>query len=101
MENYEKISEIGKGSFGAVSKIKRKADGKILVWKELNYGRMSDKEKQQLVSEVNILRELKHPNIVRYYDRIIDKEQSKIFIVMEYCEGGDMAGLIKKHKREK
>jgi NIMA (never in mitosis gene a)-related kinase len=71
------------------------------VWKELNYGKMSDKEKQQLVSEVNILRELKHPNIVRYYDRIIDKDQAKIYIVMEYCEGGDMAALIKKHKREK
>eukprot|EP00347_Sterkiella_histriomuscorum_P005663 403355737 len=101
MDNYEKICEIGKGSFGSVSKIKRKADGKTLVWKELNYGKMSDKEKQQLVSEVNILRELKHPNIVRYYDRIIDKESAKIFIVMEYCEGGDMAALIKKHKREK
>jgi NIMA (never in mitosis gene a)-related kinase len=46
MENYEKISDIGKGSFGAVSKIKRKQDGKVLVWKELNYGKMSEKEKQ-------------------------------------------------------
>ena len=45
---------------------------------------MSEKEKQQLVSEVNILRELRHPNIVRYYDRIIDKERSRIFIVMEF-----------------
>jgi len=45
MDNYEKIQEIGKGSFGSVSKIKRKADGKVLVWKELNYGKMSDKEK--------------------------------------------------------
>ena len=45
MENYEKLQEIGKGSFGAVSKIKRKADGKVLVWKELNYGKMSEKEK--------------------------------------------------------
>ena len=33
------------GSFGMVSKIKRKSDGKILVWKELNYGKMSEKEK--------------------------------------------------------
>ena len=32
-------------SFGVVSKIKRKSDGKILVWKELNYGKMSEKEK--------------------------------------------------------
>jgi NIMA (never in mitosis gene a)-related kinase len=46
MENYEKISDIGKGSFGSVSKIKRKSDGRILVWKELNYGKMSEKEKQ-------------------------------------------------------
>jgi NIMA (never in mitosis gene a)-related kinase len=43
------------------------------VWKELNYGIMSEKEKQQIVSEVNILRGLSHPNIVKYYDRIIDK----------------------------
>lgn len=77
MDNYEVLSEIGKGnnpspflgSFGSVFKIKRKKDSKILVWKELNYGKMSEKEKQQLVAEVNILRELKHPNIVRYYDR--------------------------------
>jgi serine/threonine protein kinase len=52
---------------------------------------MSDKEKQQLVSEVNILRELKHSNIVKYVDRIIDKNDQTIFIVMEYCAGGDMA----------
>jgi len=69
MENYEVISHIGKGSFGVVSKVKRKSDGKMLVWKELNYGKMSEKEKQQLVAEVNILRDLKHPNIVSYIDR--------------------------------
>jgi NIMA (never in mitosis gene a)-related kinase 2 len=45
LEKYEKIADIGKGSFGTVSKIKRKADGRILVWKELNYGKMSEKEK--------------------------------------------------------
>ena len=55
MENYEIISHIGKGSFGLVSKVKRKSDGKILVWKELNYGKMSEREKKQLVLEVNIL----------------------------------------------
>ena len=69
------------GSFGKVCRIRRKSDGKILVWKELQYGKMKEKEKQQLVSEVNILRELSHPNIVKYYDRIIDKQSAKIYIV--------------------
>jgi NIMA (never in mitosis gene a)-related kinase 2 len=46
MDNYEVLQNIGKGSFGVVSKIKRKSDGKILVWKELNYGKMSEREKQ-------------------------------------------------------
>ena len=62
---------------------------------------MTEAEKQMLVSEVNVLRELKHPNIVRYYDRIIDRINTTIFIVMEYCERGDLGALISKHRKEK
>lgn len=62
---------------------------------------MTDAEKQLLVSEVNLLRELKHQNIVRYHDRIIDKVSTKIYIVMEFCEGGDLAALIASHRKEK
>jgi serine/threonine protein kinase len=62
---------------------------------------MQEREKQQLVSEVNALSKLRHPNIVQYYEKIIEKEQKKLYIVMEYCENGDMAQLIKKCKAEK
>ena len=145
MDNYHALEVVGKGSFGSVQKvhrrplppdtkrpahrqfltlamwqIRRKTDNKILVWKELDYGKMSEKEKHLLVSEVrtrplylavlassrcpsqvNILREFRHPHIVRYYDRIIDKSRTKIFIVMEFCAGGDLAAFIKKCRREK
>ena len=66
MDAYEVLEKLGSGSFGTIRRIIRKADRKILVWKEIRYGRMNEKEKSMLVSEVNILRELKHPNIVRY-----------------------------------
>lgn len=73
----------------------------ILVWKELDYGSMTEAEKQMLVSEVNLLRELRHPNIVRYHDRIIDRSSTTLYIVMEYCDGGDLASLIDRCTRER
>ena len=50
MDQYRVLDLVGKGSFGVVRKIQRRSDGRILVWKELNYGSMSDKEKQLVVS---------------------------------------------------
>ncbi|XP_012870432.1 PREDICTED: serine/threonine-protein kinase Nek2 [Dipodomys ordii] len=101
VEDYEVLYTIGTGSYGRCQKIRRKSDGKILVWKELDYGSMTEAEKQMLVSEVNLLRELKHPNIVRYYDRIIDRTNTTLYIVMEYCEGGDLASVITKGTKER
>uniref|UniRef100_A0A2K6FCL7 non-specific serine/threonine protein kinase n=1 Tax=Propithecus coquereli TaxID=379532 RepID=A0A2K6FCL7_PROCO len=101
VEDYEVLYTIGTGSYGRCQKIRRKSDGKILVWKELDYGSMTEAEKQMLVSEVNLLRELKHPNIVRYYDRIIDRTNTTLYIVMEYCEGGDLASVIIKGTKER
>uniref|UniRef100_A0A4W4EVX0 Serine/threonine-protein kinase Nek2 n=1 Tax=Electrophorus electricus TaxID=8005 RepID=A0A4W4EVX0_ELEEL len=100
-DDYEVLYTIGCGSYGKCQKIRRKSDGKILVWKELDYGTMTETEKQMLVSEVNLLRELKHPNIVRYYDRIIDRAHTTLYIVMEYCEVGDLASLITKCVKER
>jgi len=99
--DYDILGEIGSGSYGTCKKIRRRIDNKILVWKELDYGKMTEVEKQMLVSEVNLLRELKHPHIVRYYDRIIDRSNTTIYIVMEFCEGGDLGALIAKHRKEK
>nr|XP_004671348.2 serine/threonine-protein kinase Nek2 [Jaculus jaculus] len=101
VEDYEVLHGIGTGSYGRCRKIRRRSDGKILVWKELDYGSMTEAEKQMLVSEVNLLRELKHPNIVRYYDRIIDRTNTTLYIVMEYCEGGDLASVITKGTKDR
>ncbi|XP_068433041.1 serine/threonine-protein kinase Nek2 [Clinocottus analis] len=101
VEDYEVLFTIGSGSYGKCQKIRRKHDGKILVWKELDYGTMAESEKQMLVSEVNLLRELKHPNIVRYYDRIIDRTNATLYIVMEHCEGGDLSSLITRCIKER
>lgn len=65
------------------------------MWKEINFEKMTSREKQQLVTEVNLLKGLDHPNIVRYEDRIVDKKSAKVYILMEYCSGGDLGKYLK------
>ncbi|XP_069705761.1 serine/threonine-protein kinase Nek2 [Periplaneta americana] len=99
VEDYEVLNIIGTGSFGTCYKVQKKSNGQLYVWKAVNYGGMSEDKKQLLVSEVNLLSELRHANIVQYYDRIIHKETATLYIVMEWCQGGDLASLINKCKK--
>ena len=99
MEKYTPLEPIGKGSFGEIWKVQRKSDSKVLVWKVLNYSFMSEQEKAQIMTETSILEELNHPCIVKYYDTVTDSSQ--IYIVMEYCQGGDLSQLIKKYKENR
>ncbi|KAG0090444.1 G2-specific serine/threonine protein kinase [Podila epicladia] len=100
-DEYELLEAIGSGSFGVIRKVRRKADGRILARKEIDYRKMSTQEKEQLVAEVNILKDLKHPNIVEFLERVIDRENCFIYILMEYCEGGDLAAVIQRHKENR
>ena len=43
--------------------------------------------------------QLKHPHIVRYEARILDREQKKVFIVMEYCARGDLSKMIRERRK--
>lgn len=101
VDHYDVLEVIGRGSFGKVCKVRRKHDGMILVWKEMNYGTMSQKEKELVVSEVNILKDLNNPFIVKYFDRIVDRTTTKLYIVMEFCAGGDLGKVVKKCKAER
>ncbi|BGP40904.1 hypothetical protein JCM10450v2_004909 [Rhodotorula kratochvilovae] len=94
-ESYEAGDCIGTGSFGIIRKVVRRVDGQVLARKELNYGRMDERDLKQLTEEVNILEKLgTNDHIVRYYERFVDKPSSMLYILMEYCAGGDLAGVI-------
>ncbi|KAL5339629.1 kinase-like domain-containing protein [Aspergillus crustosus] len=98
-EKYEVLEKIGCGSFGIIRKVKRKTDGFILCRKEINYIKMSQKEREQLTAEFNILSSLRHPNIVAYYHREHLKASQDLYLYMEYCGGGDLSMVIKNLKR--
>jgi NIMA (never in mitosis gene a)-related kinase len=94
MENFEKLELLGHGSFGRVWRARHKHDGRIVAIKEIDFGTMGQREKQLLVNEVNVLRKLNNPHIVKYVDRFIKRDEKKIYIIMEFCSGGDLQRLI-------
>ena len=59
---------------------------------------MSQKEREQLQAELSILKELVHPNIVRYYEREHLKASQDLHLYMEYCGNGDLGRVIQKLK---
>ncbi|QRV79417.1 Serine/threonine-protein kinase [Ceratobasidium sp. AG-Ba] len=83
LDDYEAGEVIGNGSFGLIRKVRRKTDGAILARKELNFERMTERDRKQIVAEVNILKDLKHDHIVRYHDRYVDRENGILYILME------------------
>lgn len=50
-----------------------------------------------LESEVSILKQLNHPNVIRCYDVFVTS--NNCYIVTEYCEGGDLMTVLKKAKK--
>ncbi|KAA1107699.1 G2-specific serine/threonine protein kinase [Puccinia graminis f. sp. tritici] len=98
---FEPLDIIGTGSFGIIRKVKRTSDGLILARKELNYGRMDERDLRQLGEEVNILQNLRgNEHIVKYFERYVDKQNFMLYILMEYCSQGDLAGVISRCRRD-
>lgn len=101
LNDYEVLNIMGTGQNGTCFKVKNRLSGENYVWKAIDYGLLTEDKKQLIVTEINLLRDLNHPNIVKYFDHIINKETKTLYIIMECCEGGDLQKLIQKCKETK
>ncbi|KAM4701673.1 serine/threonine-protein kinase Nek5 isoform 2-T3 [Discoglossus pictus] len=94
MDKYDILQKIGEGAFGKALLAKGKVDNSYCVIKEINLAKMPRKEKEASQKEVTLLAKMKHPNIVKLFTSI--EESNKLYIVMEYCDGGDLMKRINK-----
>ncbi|XP_063012294.1 serine/threonine-protein kinase Nek1 isoform X14 [Melospiza melodia melodia] len=96
MDKYIKVRKIGEGSFGKAILVRAKENGQQYVIKEINISKMSNKEREESRREVAVLANMKHPNIVLYRESF--EENGCLYIVMDYCEGGDLFKKINAQK---
>ena len=97
-DKYEVKQKIGKGKFGLVKfginkETKQQVAIKIMAKKNMD---KSDLELAKV--EIDILKIGQHPNIIKLYD--IYENENYIYIIMEYCSGGDLLSYFEHYEYE-
>ncbi|XP_053890853.1 serine/threonine-protein kinase Nek4 isoform X4 [Malaclemys terrapin pileata] len=94
---YFFLRAVGKGSYGEVSLVRHRQDNRQYVIKKLNLKHASSRERKAAEQEAQLLSQLKHPNIVTYRESW-EGEDGLLYIVMGFCEGGDLYHKLKEQK---
>lgn len=104
MERYQKLEKIGEGTYGVVYKAKDRVTNQIIALKRIRLEAEDEGIPSTAIREISLLRELRHPNIVRLYD-VVHTER-KLTLVFEYldqdlkkyldvCDGGLDSTIVK------
>ena len=93
LDNYEILSIIGEGTFGVVKLGEVKSTGEKVAIKILEKKKMiSQDDKERVEREIEILNKINHINVIKIIKII--KDPDKIYIIMEFCENGELFNHI-------
>ncbi|KAL5991708.1 hypothetical protein ACLOJK_012618 [Asimina triloba] len=93
--DYMMGRQIGFGSFSVVWYGRHRVHGSEVAIKEIVMERLNKKLQDSLLSEIEILKNINHPNIIHLHDII--ENSGRIYLVLEYCRGGDLSIYIQRH----
>ncbi|XP_004444558.2 serine/threonine-protein kinase 10 isoform X4 [Drosophila pseudoobscura] len=89
-EFWEMVGELGDGAFGKVYKAQHKEHRRFAAAKMCT---LEDEENlSDHMVEIDILSEIKHPNIVELYEAF--SLEDKLWMLIEYCDGGALDSIM-------
>lgn len=91
---WQKGKFIGSGSFGNVFGAVNLDTGGVMAVKEIRFNdsQLVKNLVPSIRDEMTVLEMLNHPNVVQYFG--VEVHRDKVYIFMEFCEGGSLAGLL-------
>ncbi|KAI9885295.1 MAG: mitochondrial import inner membrane translocase subunit tim54 [Watsoniomyces obsoletus] len=96
-ENFETIKIIGKGAFGEVKLVRKRANGRVYALKSLNKAEMFKKDQLAHVrAERDILAESESPWVVKLFTTFQDSRF--LYMLMEFLPGGDLMTMLIKYE---
>lgn len=96
-DDYDLKETLGEGAFGVVGKCQNKDSKAIRAVKMLNKQKLSKDEVADIANEIEIIKELDHPNIVKVYETYEDHKY--LYIVTELVEGGELFDELTKRRK--
>ncbi|XP_062091310.1 CBL-interacting serine/threonine-protein kinase 9 [Humulus lupulus] len=97
---YELGRTLGEGSFGKVKFAKNVENGDFVAIKILDRDQiLRHKMVEQIKREISTMKLIKHPNVLKLFEVMASK--TKIYIVLEFVDGGELFDKIAKHGRLK
>eukprot|EP00927_Polykrikos_kofoidii_P024214 TRINITY_DN2206_c0_g1_i1.p1 TRINITY_DN2206_c0_g1~~TRINITY_DN2206_c0_g1_i1.p1 ORF type:complete len:550 (-),score=70.08 TRINITY_DN2206_c0_g1_i1:796-2445(-) len=94
-KQYDDIRELGSGSFGHVRLVRDRVSGQERVIKTICTRNMSRQVVDSMLNEIELLRRLDHPLIVKLFEFAEDVEGQQIILVLEHIPGGDCLDFVK------
>ncbi|KAG2767270.1 hypothetical protein Pcac1_g21312 [Phytophthora cactorum] len=94
-EKYRIGRVIGEGNFSIVKECTNRKTGERFAVKCINKAALNPKDRSNLVQEIEILKDLNHPNIIKLCD-VFDGDGPMCFLVMEYAEGYYAPEIVRK-----
>ncbi|XP_047688501.1 cyclin-dependent kinase 3 isoform X2 [Prionailurus viverrinus] len=82
MDVFQKVEKIGEGTYGVVYKAKNKETGQLVALKKIRLDLETEGVPSTAIREISLLKELKHPNIVRLLDVV--HSEKKLYLVFEF-----------------
>ena len=95
--NYVRGKSLGKGAYGNVYESRNPTFNNKVAMKIIDKNKIElDEINDDIKREINILKKLSHPNIVKIYE--FYESDNCFYIINEYCKGGQLYEYLTKNK---
>lgn len=92
---YNLERKIGKGQFGTVYIGRERSTGTVIAGKSVDRSALNSRLLKQMELEIKTMKQVQSDYIVKLYDVLMTT--NNVYLIMEYCPGGDLDAFIKKN----